>query len=512
MNKKKLSVVMAGAMLASSVAPVLAAEVTKTETSADNLGLLMQNVRTKLNSVKFADESRNGTSRGKSIYFVKIDGETKNLDVNSDQAAYQTVFKNLKPGQKVEIWTKAHMVETVDGVDKYYAYKEVAPTYTSTTLEAALKTLTGQTTAGSAQNATVNYTNVVKTAELNAGKTKLTITFDNDTATWLPSTLVLEEGADVLDLGKYIDRDTKEEVKVDAAIVATKFNGFPKAAKDKVAITDGKEKVEEITITSGGNNVSVDDIYDGVMLTTEGHDFFAAIKEAEVLRKSGRTLKGNAKGGTVAITQKSEIDAAIVEIDGKYSFSIEVPAGNNVTEAARFTVVGTNEKATERMAEWILAGQAKVDILAGSNRYATAVQIAKEYAGLTGETVANNGLSADIVLVNGNALVDGLAAAPLAASLGLKADGSAASTKHRAPILLSESDRLPKETKAYLKEVLSNVEIGKLKTATVHLVGGEAVLNKSLERELKSLGFSVERYGGDNREETSSTNIIIRIR
>ena len=31
MNKKKLSVVMAGAMLASSVAPVLAAEVTKEE-------------------------------------------------------------------------------------------------------------------------------------------------------------------------------------------------------------------------------------------------------------------------------------------------------------------------------------------------------------------------------------------------------------------------------------------------------------------------------------------------
>ena len=34
-------------------------------------------------------------------------------------------------------------------------------------------------------------------------------------------------------------------------------------------------------------------------------------------------------------------------------------------------------------------------------------------------------------------------------------------------------------------------------------MGGESVVSKSLERELKSLGFSVERYGGDNREETS---------
>ena len=42
MNKKRLSVVMAGAMLASSVAPVLAAEVQKSEHSANELGLLQE--------------------------------------------------------------------------------------------------------------------------------------------------------------------------------------------------------------------------------------------------------------------------------------------------------------------------------------------------------------------------------------------------------------------------------------------------------------------------------------
>ena len=45
--------------------------------------------------------------------------------------------------------------------------------------------------------------------------------------------------------------------------------------------------------------------------------------------------------------------------------------------------------------------------------------------------------------------------------------------------------------------------VGADKSATIHLVGGESVLSKSLERELKALGFNVERYGGDNREETS---------
>ena len=499
MNKKKLSVVMAGAMLASSVSPVLAAEVTKTETSADNLGLLIQSVRTKLNSAKFDDVVRNGASRGKSLYFVKIDGETKTLDVDSTQTDYQNALGNLKPGQKVEIWTKAHVVETVDGVDKYYAYKESAKTYTDTELTGLVTTLYGSSTVQDP------YKNIITKAETTGSgdSTKLTITYNNTTATWLPNTLVLEVGAEELDFDKYIDRDTKEEKDMpnSGSVAAADFDGFPKAAKDKVAVTDGKEKVEEITITSGGNNVSVDDIYDGVMLTTEGHDFFSAIKEAETLRGTTRALTGNAKGGTTTITQKSDIANAIVEIDGKYSFTITVAAGNGVTEAATFTVVGTNEKATERMAEWILAGQAKVDILAGSNRYATAVQIAKEYAGLT-DAVADKGTNvkhANIVLVNGESLVDGLAAAPLAAS---KKNEFTAGDK-AAPVLLTASDKLPKETRAYLKDVIGKLQINEVKNATIHIVGGESVVSKGIERELKSLGFSVERYGGDNREETS---------
>ncbi len=149
-----------------------------------------------------------------------------------------------------------------------------------------------------------------------------------------------------------------------------------------------------------------------------------------------------------------------------------------------------------RLASWMIKPQARVDILEGANRYETAANIAREYAGLTGDVTSYNGYEANIVLVNGNALVDGLAAAPLASYL-------TNNSVVKAPILLTEADALPKATKAYLKEVLKNVEIGDLKDVTIHLVGGESVLNKSLERELRGLGFKVERYGGDNREETS---------
>ena len=129
--------------------------------------------------------------------------------------------------------------------------------------------------------------------------------------------------------------------------------------------------------------------------------------------------------------------------------------------------ISKDEKNAERLANWMLKPLARVDILAGDNRYETAAKIAREYAGLTGlgeikkDTVNN----ANIVLVNGEALVDGLAAAPLAAT----------KTNNRisAPILLTEADELPKATKAYLKELLAQTDIGALKKVTIHLVGGE---------------------------------------
>ncbi len=62
MNKKRLSVVMAGAMLATSVAPVMAAEATTeaTKVSANELGLLQEEVREIIeNAPKFANEAEN---------------------------------------------------------------------------------------------------------------------------------------------------------------------------------------------------------------------------------------------------------------------------------------------------------------------------------------------------------------------------------------------------------------------------------------------------------------------
>ncbi len=134
--------------------------------------------------------------------------------------------------------------------------------------------------------------------------------------------------------------------------------------------------------------------------------------------------------------------------------------------------------------------------LAGEDRYETAVKIAEEYAGLTSNNISSADGNVNIVMVNGNSLVDGLAAAPLASSLS-------ESNGYKAPILLTKKDTLPSSTSKYLKRVLKNVLIGKINKVTIHLVGGESVLSNDLEKELRNLDCKIVRYNGKNREETS---------
>ena len=147
-------------------------------------------------------------------------------------------------------------------------------------------------------------------------------------------------------------------------------------------------------------------------------------------------------------------------------------------------------------------GDYEVGIIAGNNRYETAINVAKRQ-GLTmldKDATVNN-----IVLVNGKSLVDGLAAAPLAANLGAYQanKGGSVDVKKSSPLLLTETDSLPKATKDYLVELTNEIAPKDLKKVKINLVGGESVLSKSLVDELKGMGFTVERFGGENREETS---------
>ena len=468
MNKKKLSVVMAGAMLASSVAPVLAAEVTKEEVSADNLGLLISDVRELLNSKVFASDDSNTTLREKSVYAIYVNGKDTGLDVTSTQAQFQTALGKLKAGQTVSVYSKGYVEK--DG--KYYSTNVAVPTYTRT----ELNTLANGTFTNLG---TGNYQNLISKVAVDVESGALTITFKGATGNGL-TTLVLNPGDKKIVTNQYVKDDgTIGTISATNQVAARDFYGFVPAGATNVDIPN--ELVKTISITVGGDQFKVEDLYDGLMLTTTGHDLISEIKYYD-------TVAGNQNMVTVSEPKANGVNNFVFTITFKATGSLS---------AKTYTVTGTNKANINRLQDWLAARLAKVDILAGDNRYETAVTIAKEYAGLT-DAVATAG-TANIVLVNGNALVDGLAASPLAATKTNTIKG----TEVSAPILLTEADSLPKATKAYLKEVIGNLKINGLDKATIHIVGGESVVSKSLERELRSLGFSVERYDGDNREETS---------
>ncbi len=109
--------------------------------------------------------------------------------------------------------------------------------------------------------------------------------------------------------------------------------------------------------------------------------------------------------------------------------------------------------------------------LAGANRYATGQAIARSTT--TSSSVA--------VLASGLGFADALSASGLAGALS-------------APLLLVHRDYVPTEAIAHL------IAMG---ITDLYVVGGPGAVSTSVEEELTSYGFAVERVWGDDRYETS---------
>lgn len=112
--------------------------------------------------------------------------------------------------------------------------------------------------------------------------------------------------------------------------------------------------------------------------------------------------------------------------------------------------------------------------LRGNERYDTAVEVSNEGW--------KNG-SESVVLTNGNSVVDGVTATPLA-------------TSKDAPILLTEKGKIPEATKAELK---------RLNPKNIVVIGGTSVVDENALKELNTIlpSAQVKRIGGIDRYETS---------
>ena len=507
MNKKKLSVVMAGAMLASSVSPVLAA--TESELDSSQLGSLVTKVYDKLTSERFT-AGTGDTEAGKSLYYVSIDDVKNttidNLTIAGSEAelkdAIQEAFKGLTADQTVKIYSKGSLkLSNGNIVSKT---QDTVPVYTDAQFTAYGFTTLQTTIVNALNGGTNDLVDSNDAVVLDEGKS-ITIYFKQGVGLDLPEVtnptssltgtykkMVITSGQEEFDFTKYstaTDGSNAQEIATQNPVISD-VKSFPKKAA-----TGGNQDLtdtllETITITGTVHNYKTTDLYDGLMLTTEGHDLLSLVKEVRNDKNNASDAVIKNLDKTITYSKKTDISLS-ANTKAEYGFVLVVTDSFGGT--TEYTVKGDKTQ-TEVLASWLNNELAKVDILAGDNRYETAVSIAKEQAQVAN---LNAGETSNIVLVNGNSLVDGLSAASLAAKVN-----AGASTTAAAPILLTEADALPSATKAYLKELLAAKTVGNLNTK-VYLVGGTSVLNRSLVNELEDLGFDVERIGGDNREETS---------
>ncbi|MDI9217095.1 cell wall-binding repeat-containing protein [Clostridium tertium] len=113
-----------------------------------------------------------------------------------------------------------------------------------------------------------------------------------------------------------------------------------------------------------------------------------------------------------------------------------------------------------------------VEVKSGSNRYSTAVELSK-----SSFTAADT-----IVISNGYAVPDGLAATPIA-------------SYYKGPLLLVEKSSIPSETQN---------EIKRLGAKNAIIVGGTGIVTSAVESQLRNLGITkITRLGGVNRYETA---------
>ena len=496
MNKKKLSVVMAGAMLATSVAPVLAAEVTPETMGSDQRGLVMEGIRNLMKSKMLdgtadTDDSAYGftiVAKGESD---KNTNGTLKVTLYNNLADINTQIKTLTDTSEktIRVYEKETRIDEAGKLTDLYKAGAEKPDSEQTATVTNLATLIGDSTVGSGKykdNKFVDKVEYVEGSTADKGvKITLNVSVDASAGSEEKKTITLLPGEKLLNLSDPRDKNdyklspaNEEDVqKFDHFAVATTLGG----AASSTDILPGRTLVQEINLVKAADvkdAYKVEDLFDGLMLTEKG---------VELLE----TLKADA-------TEKNkdlDYDYADVTnlLPGIYGFNINVTDknSNNPTKVIKtITVRGLNKKDADILESWIKAKEFNVGVLAGANRYETAVKIAKEQADLT--SVATEG---NIVLVNGEALVDGLSAAPLAWSLGKNSKA--------APILLTKSNSLPKETKEYLKELVKAEPIQDLEKITIHIVGGEAVVTESVVEELEDYGFKVKRHGGENREETS---------
>ncbi|MDV9762335.1 cell wall-binding protein Cwp2 [Clostridioides difficile] len=437
MNKKNLSVIMAAAMISTSVAPVFAAETTqvKKETITKKEATELVSKVRDLMSQKYTG----GSQVGQPIYEIKVGETLSKLKIITNIDELEKLVNALGENKEliVTITDKGHITNSANEV-----VAEATEKYeNSADLSAEANSIT--------EKSKTETNGIYKVADVKASydsaKDKLVITLRDKTETVTSKTIYAGIGDEKVDL-------TANPVDSTGTNLDPSTEGFRVNKIDKLGVAGAKNiddvQLAEITIKNSDlNTVSPQDLYDGYRLTVKGNMV--------------------ANGTSKSISDISAKDSET----GKYKFTIKYTDASG--KATELTVESTNEK-NLKDAKAALEGNSKVKLIAGDDRYATAVAIAKQTK-----------YTDNIVIVNSNKLVDGLAATPLAQS-------------KKAPILLASDNEIPKVTLDYIKDIIK-----KSPSAKIYIVGGESAVSNTAKKQLESVTKNIERLAGDDRHTTS---------
>ncbi|ENY8397185.1 TPA: cell wall-binding protein Cwp2 [Clostridioides difficile] len=437
MNKKNLSVIMATATISTSVVSGFAAETTqvKKETITKKEAIELVSKVRDLMSQKYTG----GSQVGQPIYEIKIGETLSKLKIITNIDELEKLVNALGENKEiiVTITDKGHIKNSAnevvsEAVEKYENSADISAEANSITEKAKTET-----------NGIYKVADVK--ASYDSAKDKLVVTLRDKTETVTSRTIYVGIGDEKIDLtANPVD---SIGTNLDPSAVDFRVNKI-----DKLGIAGAKNiddvQLAEITIKNSDlNTVSPQDLYDGYRLTVKGNMV--------------------ANGTSKSISDISAKDSET----GKYKFTVKYTDASG--KAIELTVESTNEKDLKD-AKAALEGNSKVKLIAGDDRYATAVAIAKQTK-----------YTDNIVIVNSNKLVDGLAATPLAQS-------------KKAPILLASDNEIPKVTLDYIKDIIKKSPLAK-----IYIVGGESAVSNTAKKQLESVTKNIERLAGDDRHTTS---------
>ena len=405
--KKKMAIIMAGATVATSVAPAFAAEENQITLRIDSKNeAAVKELTDKLreaSELKYEDAKLEST-KNTNVYEIKVNGQAF---VNASEL--NQAISKLAEGAQLTVTVKDNGHQILDGKVVDYTVEE----YTS--VKEILDDLKGKGLY------VTNTTDAVTIKET-----------EKSTAS-----VVVRPGDQKLDFTKKLTDNKGQLI------------GF-KNQLSKINVADTM-----VITVKNVNEIDVNDLFDGVRFTSEGMELVEALNKDSQSKIDGLPSMPGFNDEADGLTR------------------LEITVNNKIV-----TVAGDFGAMREFRAALVDRANMTISSLAGDDRFATAIEVSK--AGFEDE-------ASNIVLVGQDAIVDGLAAAPLAKA-------------KNAPILLAKKDGLTEEVE---KEMLRVLGTTGLEGKTIYIVGGENQISKEAEAKLAKLGTKVVRLSGDDRYETS---------